>query len=87
LKDALAQEKTADIALSLLHSSGQLTWTDPFHYQIATTKSKADTNLEATQQMTRYLRDRRCRWVVLLEAFGFGSAAKPCRKCDRCRRK
>lgn len=82
---ALSQSPQAAIALSLLHSSGQLTWLDPFHYQIHTTKPRRNqTNHQASQQMQAYLRDRRCRWQVILEAFGFGSTAKPCGTCDRC---
>lgn len=83
---ALSQSPQAAIALSLLHSSGQLTWLDPFHYQIHTTKPRrTQTNYQAFEQMQSYLRDRRCRWQVILEAFGFGSSIKPCGICDRCR--
>ncbi|MFP4220215.1 MAG: RecQ family ATP-dependent DNA helicase [Phormidium sp.] len=85
LEGALAVSPEAAIALSLLHSSGQLTWLDPFHYQIHTSKPRPNpTNQQAIEQMQQYLRDRRCRWQVILEAFGFGGSAKACGICDRC---
>ncbi len=75
------------IALSLLHSTGQLTWTDPFHYTIAPTRPPAaKTELNSTRPMSRYLNTRHCRWQSLLQAFGFIAEAKNlrCGHCDRC---
>ncbi len=75
------------IALSLLHSMGQLQWRDPFHYRI--TRSGASPGLSAahpSQQMKQFLFTRRCRWQFLLEAFGFRQEAKGmrCGHCDNC---
>ncbi len=85
------QFKDSAIALSLLHSTGQLEWQDPFHYQIdRAAKSQALNQSQATQQMTKYLTVRECRWSFLLQAFGFSQeagalSAKGCQHCDRCR--
>lgn len=76
------------IALALLHSSGQLTWLDPFHYQIEhKVKSQPVTQLQAAKQMTQYLNTSHCRWQFLLNAFGFASEATNwrCGHCDHCR--
>ncbi|WP_432812913.1 RecQ family zinc-binding domain-containing protein [Pantanalinema sp. GBBB05] len=77
------------IALALLHSAGCLEWTDPFHYRMTTQKSGklGQSNATAAQQMTNYLKTKRCRWQFLLDGFGFGSEAKNfrCGHCDNCR--
>ncbi|MGL5193268.1 MAG: RecQ family ATP-dependent DNA helicase [Chroococcales cyanobacterium] len=75
------------IALSLLHSMGQLQWRDPFHYRI--TRSGDSPRLSVahpSQQMKQFLLTRGCRWQFLLEAFGFGEEAKGmrCGHCDNC---
>lgn len=78
------QSRDGAIALALLHSSGQLTWQDPFHYVIQPNpqlRSRGDA--QAAAQMSQYLASRSCRWQFLLQAFGFG-AALPCGHCDRC---
>ncbi|MDJ0703695.1 MAG: ATP-dependent DNA helicase RecQ [Leptolyngbyaceae cyanobacterium MO_188.B28] len=78
------------IALSLLHSTGQLEWQDPFNYVIdRSAVPKALSQDDATRQMTRFLRTRGCRWRYILESFGFGQEAKSqlgmgCGHCDRC---
>jgi ATP-dependent DNA helicase RecQ len=74
------------IALSLLHGMGQLTWMDPFHYTIASTRQAAPPTLNSTQQMSAYLNTRHCRWQTLLQAFGFAAEAEHlrCGHCDRC---
>ena len=75
------------IALSLLHSTGQLTWTDPFHYEITPMSStKTPIDLNSTRPMSQYLHTRHCRWQVLLQAFGFGAEAQSlrCGHCDHC---
>lgn len=80
------QFKDSPIALSLLHSTGQLQWIDPFHYRILSTIPPRTTQTDATKQMAQYLNTRYCRWQFLLEAFGFREEAQGlrCGKCDRC---
>lgn len=82
------------IALSLLHSSGQLQWLDPFHYTITQkTGNQPPTQIQAAQQMNKYLTTKQCRWQYLLNAFGFVGAgsSRPssspwrCGHCDNCR--
>ncbi|OCQ92118.1 recombinase RecQ [Oscillatoriales cyanobacterium USR001] len=78
------------IALSVLHSSGQLNWEDPFNYTInksARSPQGEQQNRRGVQQMTQYLTTRQCRWQFLLTAFGFVEAAKSmrCGHCDRCK--
>lgn len=78
------------IALSLLHSSGQLQWRDPFHYIISRKSSPTTlSNENATKQMAQFLFTRQCRWQFLLQAFGFEDEAKNmrCGHCDNCRTK
>lgn len=83
------QFKDAGIALSLLHSTGQLEWLDPFRYVID--RSIVPHSLspdKATQGITQYLVTRQCRWKFILKAFGFPEAAEAlargCSRCDRC---
>ncbi|MBD2385976.1 RecQ family ATP-dependent DNA helicase [Cylindrospermum sp. FACHB-282] len=76
------------IALSLLHSSGQLQWLDPFHYTITQkTGTQPPTQIQAAQQMNKYLTTKQCRWQFLLNAFGFDKEAANwrCGHCDNCR--
>jgi ATP-dependent DNA helicase RecQ len=78
------------ISLSWLHSTGQLQWLDPFHYQLIP-KAAALVSLQvsASQQMHRFLHSRSCRWQALLIAFGFRTEAQQmghCGHCDNCRR-
>ena len=76
------------IALSLLHSSGQLAWIDPFHYEILPKfRTGGLTQLSAIKQMNKYLTTRQCRWQFLLSAFGFNQEAINwrCGHCDNCR--
>ncbi|HEY9616578.1 MAG TPA: ATP-dependent DNA helicase RecQ [Microcoleaceae cyanobacterium] len=76
------------IALALLHQAGCLEWTDPFHYQMTNRKAGklGQSNAIAAQQMTNYLKTKRCRWQFLLEGFGFGTEAENwrCGHCDHC---
>jgi ATP-dependent DNA helicase RecQ len=83
------QFKQADIALSLLHSTGQLEWLDPFHYVIdRSAASPALNQHQGAQEMRQYLRTKQCRWRFILNAFGFSDeAASSCGHCDRCRTK
>ena len=76
------------VALSLLHSNGQLEWLDPFHFSISSQSGKpAQTQLKAGKQMTEYLRIKKCRWRFLLNAFGFETPIVNwrCGHCDNCR--
>jgi ATP-dependent DNA helicase RecQ len=74
------------IALSLLHSSGQLKWLDPFHYTIVSNvKTEQVSQLHATKQMNQYLTTKQCRWRFLLNAFGFEESKNwRCGHCDNC---
>ncbi|MFK0731372.1 MAG: RecQ family ATP-dependent DNA helicase [Gloeotrichia echinulata GP01] len=75
------------MALSLLHSNGQLNWLDPFHYTIETGMGKQlTTQLQAAKQMNQYLTTKQCRWQFLLSAFGFDEEAANwrCGHCDHC---
>ncbi|MBD2608145.1 ATP-dependent DNA helicase RecQ [Scytonema hofmannii FACHB-248] len=77
------------IALSLLHSSGQLNWLDPFNYSIEESKPKQlTTQLHAAKQMNQYLTTKQCRWQFLLNAFGFDKEAENlrCGHCDNCKK-
>ncbi|KJH72719.1 RecQ family ATP-dependent DNA helicase [Aliterella atlantica] len=79
------QHKEGAIALSLLHSTNQLEWLDPFHYQIhPPIKIKPPAHFPAAQQMTKYLTTKQCRWQYLLNAFGFASEISKCGHCDNC---
>lgn len=80
--------RNGEQALALLHRDGQLRWLDPFTYQVQKrSRKKAEKQPSAVAVMKRYLFTRRCRWQVLLEAFGFAEEAQgmKCGKCDRCR--
>jgi ATP-dependent DNA helicase RecQ len=82
---AVRQFPEAAVALSLLHRAGQLTWLDPFTYQLS--PSSSDPNLAAAVQtgnIEDYLTTTDCRWQFLLEAFGFASPGFACGRCDRC---
>ena len=85
---AVARQPDGAIALSLLHSLGQLEWQGPFHYVInQDVRSQPPNQFDAAQQMTQYLTTRQCRWRYLLTAFGFSKeAALSCGHCDRCQR-
>jgi ATP-dependent DNA helicase RecQ len=80
------------IALSLLHGSGQLSWTDPFTFQrqshqIDTTAIARLRHQQTAvyQQIPTYLTIATCRWQYLLTAFGMPPATDwQCGTCDRC---
>ncbi len=85
--EEISHQFQSETALSLLHSSGQLTWKDPFHYEIhSKSVSSVDQNAQALQHMTQYLQTRQCRWQFLLNAFGFKKEAQSmrCGHCDNC---
>jgi ATP-dependent DNA helicase RecQ len=82
----------AAIALSLLHSSGQLKWRDPFRFVInksAGSIAANNDNFAAVKETKKYLTTSQCRWQFLLTAFGFGREAKNmrCGHCDNCRKR
>jgi ATP-dependent DNA helicase RecQ len=88
--DAVSREfPESAIALSILHSSGQLKWQDPFNYVInKSAQQKGEIqNLTAVAEMAKYLKNRQCRWQFLLQAFGFTQEATSmrCGNCDNCR--
>ena len=83
----------AALALSLLHSMGELKWIDPFNYSIDKNSKKESKNnnkqqLNPAKQMQQYLTTRKCRWQFLLTAFGFEKEATNlrCGHCDNCRK-
>ena len=83
------QFKQGAVALSLLHSIGQLEWQDPFHYSIKQSANSLFSTQDAARQgMDRYLKTKKCRWQFVLKAFGFGQDAEAlqtgCGHCDRC---
>ncbi|MGF1673585.1 MAG: helicase-related protein, partial [Rivularia sp. (in: cyanobacteria)] len=79
----------AAIALSLLHSMGQLKWTDPFHYSINKDgKNQNKQRSPSGNQIQQYLTTKKCRWQFLLTAFGFEKEAENlrCGHCDNCQK-
>ena len=82
------QFKDGAIALSLLHKTGQLEWTDPFHYRILSRKKMAMPNPQQSMgQLHDFFHTRGCRWQFILRGFGFAEEAKElggCGRCDRC---
>lgn len=85
LPDILKQEPQAELALAILHTQGQLVWTDPFHYCLQS-KTLIVSDAELQTSIEAYLSERGCRWRFLLGAFGFGREAQglACGRCDRC---
>jgi ATP-dependent DNA helicase RecQ len=82
-----SETRSVLIALSLLHSTGDLRWIDPFHYEInLTSNTKPNTKLNSVQPMKNYLKTRQCRWQFLLAGFGFETEAEMfrCGHCDSC---
>lgn len=83
--DVVSREyKGAAIALSLLHRSEQLIWTDPFHYEIQSRRKLPASLLTSTRSMKAYLNTKDCRWKFILRSFGFEQEATNCGHCDRC---
>jgi ATP-dependent DNA helicase RecQ len=79
------------MALSLLHSVGDLVWETPFNYRRSNPRKLPDwKSLRAAQQslfggVKTYINEPGCRWQHLLTAFG--SKQHPdwrCGNCDRC---
>lgn len=88
--ETVAQEfPDAALALSLMHSMGQLKWIDPFHYSIQKdSKTEKKQHLHSGKQMQQYLITKKCRWQFLLTAFGFEKEATNlrCGHCDNCKK-
>jgi ATP-dependent DNA helicase RecQ len=88
--DAVARQfPQAEIALSLLHATGQIQWQDPFNYILNRGASPPQPAQEsAVKQMNAYITTKQCRWQFILKSFGFSSEAellgKGCGHCDRC---
>ncbi len=80
-----------DLALSLLHSTGRLQWTDPFHYRLIRPgrESPMALHTNAMTDLPRFINTRHCRWQFILSAFGFPQEAANfhCGHCDRCQAK
>jgi ATP-dependent DNA helicase RecQ len=81
----------AAIALSLLHSIGELTWETPFDYHRKITDRVPNWQAVRSQQqlldrqVATYITHRACRWAYLLTAFGCPPPANwRCGNCDRC---
>ncbi len=80
------------IALSLLHSVGELVWETPFNYRRSNTtkapnwQSVRSQQKALYQQVETYINYSGCRWVYLLTAFGTKpqSPGWRCGNCDRC---
>jgi len=81
-----------EIALSILHSLGLLSWQDPFHYRKHLSKITSDKLINSQKyyqrQMQQYLKTKQCRWQYLLQAFGFAQEAQgfKCGNCDNCQK-
>lgn len=77
--------------LSILNSSQQLRWIDPYHYRLTPSKTHESIELlinrqkKLTRQTHKYLITKTCRWGFLLSAFGFSPSTNfRCGKCDNC---
>lgn len=77
--------------LSILYSSRQLRWLDPFHYQLTLKNPHSaieglwGRQKQRVEKTVEYLNSRGCRWGFLLEEFGFlSSKGFRCGRCDNC---
>lgn len=77
--------------LSILNSSQQLRWIDPYNYRLTPNKTHESIQLlinrqkKLIQQTSEYLTTKNCRWSFLLSAFGFSPSINfRCGKCDNC---
>jgi ATP-dependent DNA helicase RecQ len=71
----------AEMALSMLHRTGQLRWSDPFHYVLGAQIALRSQKIHNT--MAQFIWTRHCRWRWLLDHFGFTTDLR-CGHCDRC---
>jgi ATP-dependent DNA helicase RecQ len=84
----------SEFALAILHSVGQITWQDPFNYQMSGKSvnygftSLVNAQRQLIKQVEDYFNTKKCRWQFLLDAFGFVAEAKEfrCGHCDNCRK-
>lgn len=76
-----------EMALALLHQSGQLVWEDPFHYRLSPAPNLNAFPIPTQLDITDYLYTRQCRWKFILAHFGFSQHSQDsrCGHCDRCR--
>mgnify|MGYP001791816974 FL=1 len=89
IDDVLQCNRKAATALALLHSQGQLTWDDPFHYRLQVGQAaKTGETFDSVKEMKQYLFNRKCRWQKLLMQFGCEAEAQGirCDHCDNCLR-
>ncbi|MGI0482738.1 RecQ family ATP-dependent DNA helicase [Geminocystis sp. CENA526] len=92
--EALSREfnnPNISLYLSILNSSQQLRWIDPYHYQLTINNPQGSIELlikqqkKLTQETSQYLTTKTCRWHFLLSAFGFPPSQNfRCTKCDNC---
>ncbi|WP_017296189.1 RecQ family ATP-dependent DNA helicase [Geminocystis herdmanii] len=92
--EALSREfnnTNIQLYLSILNSSQQLRWIDPYHYQLTLNNPQSSIELlikrqqKLTQETSQYLTTKTCRWHFLLLAFGFPPSNNfRCGKCDNC---
>lgn len=91
IEDVVKSYPDGAIALAILHARGQLTWLDPFRYQLNLSVKVPNTDhyRQGAEQMRQYLKSRSCRWRFILLAFGFPppNTSWRCGHCDRCRGK
>lgn len=76
----------AELALALLHQSGNLVWEDPFQFRISSSHPFKPSPIPAKLDITAYLYTHQCRWQFILQQFGFHKDAHHfrCGHCDRC---
>jgi ATP-dependent DNA helicase RecQ len=85
----------SSIALSLLHSIGELVWETPFNYRRSIERKSPNWQSLKSQQkllfssIPTYIKYPSCRWEYLLTAFGCKPQSPDwqCGNCDRCRRR
>jgi ATP-dependent DNA helicase RecQ len=81
--------KEGAIALSYLHSQGQLEWIDPFHYRLLPRLSMAPlAKSPGDPAIRKLLYGKGCRWRTIIHQFGFRPARSDwrCGHCDHCQR-
>ncbi|MEO0433157.1 MAG: ATP-dependent DNA helicase RecQ [Cyanobacteria bacterium J06656_5] len=89
IDNVLGRDGKVATALALLHSQGQLTWNDPFQYQLKSRQRDiASKSFDSIKEINQYLFSHKCRWKKLLEQFDCESAIQgmPCEHCDNCLR-
>ena len=92
VREIEAKFPQSSIALSLLHSIGELVWETPFNSRRSLTGKPPNWKLLQAQQkllfcgVTNYIKYPGCRWEYLLTAFGCKPKSQNwrCGNCDRC---